>query len=345
MKNILLTGMTAQHTSRKLNAKTQGFSSLMYTALTEHGYNVEQLAPSLDWTEKSFDKYDSVVVGIAPLTSTSAHRAYGALGVLDVLKNDPRLTLLIDAPEPYKIWTSLKTVDRSPESLVKSFYKSRYEHAKATEPAHYERLVKTVRSLLSNSWARTMYAALPWSEDEHLVSQIPALSDSSLFSICLDAFILRDTVKPTAAKFGTSWWCATALGTNWVDEVQKQLHYPVVPVKRHAKSSDLETLATIAGAIGLLVSTYRNGVPWWTNKLAQSLAVNTPALTDWRHSAGLGSDWVTLPSTVESMDKLERYEMAIRQKVAYTEAVPSTLESTAQITLALSLQNQLTGVV
>ncbi len=337
--------MTAQHTSRALNAKTQGFSSLVHTALTEHGWNVEQLAPSLDWTEKDFDKYDSIVVGIAPLTSTSAHRAYGALGALDVLKNDPRITLLVDAPEPYKIWTSLKTVDRSPESLVKTFYKNRHEYQKAVEPAHHKRLVSVVRNLLNNSWCKTMYAALPWSEDEHLTSQIPALSSSSIFSICLDAFILRDTVKPTAARFGTSWWCATALDTDWVNEVRKQLHYLVVPVKRHAKSNDSEILATMAGAIGLLVSTYRNGVPWWTNKLAQSLAVNTPAFTDWRHSVGLGSDWVVLPSTVENMDKLERYEMAIRQKIAYTEAVPSTLEGTARITSALNLQNQLTGVV
>lgn len=343
MKNVLLTGMTAQHTSERLGKRTQSFSSLMRTALTEHGWNVEQLAPSLEWTEKDFEKYESVVVGIAPLTSTSAHRAYGALGALDVLQNDPRLTLLVDAPEPYKIWTSLKTVERSTESLVKPFYKNRYEYAKATEPAHHERLVKTVRNLLNNPWPKTVYAALPWSEDGHLVSQVPALCSSSLFSVCLDAFILRDTVKPATARSSTSWWCATTLNTDWIDEVSKQLHHMIVPVKKHPKSSDSEVLATVAGAIGLLVSTYRNGIPWWTNKLAQSLAINTPVLTDWRNSAGLGSDWVTLPSAVESMDRLERYEMAIRQRVTYAEAVPSTQAAASR--LAICLQDQLVGVV
>ena len=345
MKNILLTGMTAQHTSKTLSAKTQSFSGLVGTALTEHGWNVDQQAPSIAWTKQDLDKYDAIVVGIAPLTSTSAHRTYGALSMLEVLKDDDRLTLLVDAPESYKIWTSLRAVDRAPESLVKSFYKNRHEYQEAVEPMAQARLVKVVRQLLNDSWPRTMYPAFPWSNDEHLVSQIPALSDSDIFSVCLDSFILRDTVKPTAARFGTSWWSATALHTDWTNEVRKQLHHTVVPVKRHPKSTDAQALATIAGAVGLLVSTYRGSCPWWTNRLAQGLAVDTPTVTDWRHSAGTGSDWATLPSTIESMDKLERYEMAVRQRVTYVEAIPTIAQATTQVQTALNMQRQTIGAL
>lgn len=341
MKKVLLTGMTAQHTSRRAHAKSASFSGLLADCMTRYGWTIDMIEPSMEWSEQDLDEYDAVVVGVAPLTSTSAHRAYGALSVVQKLQNDDRLVMLVDAPEPYKIAASLKAISKDPQKLVKPFYEKRSEYKKACEPAEQKRLLSVVEWLQNEQWPTTIYPALPWSTDDMLVRQLPMTLECLKHGLCPDAVLMSTTVKPdspTSARH--DWWCATAVQTDWVSEMRHHLRHPVVPAKATPKAYDDEVIARLAHATGTLATTYRQSTPWWTTRVAQSLAVHTPVVTDWRYSVGLGAPWAVLGATVESMDRLERHELALLQRSVYLQAIPSPDALQQQIATALGLREK-----
>lgn len=333
--------MTAQHTSRRAHARSATFSGLLAESMASAGWVADMIEPSMAWTDQDLDDYDAVVVGLAPLTSTSAHRAYGALSVLQRLNNDPRLSVLVDAPEPYKLVASLRAVKKDTTKLVKPFYEKRSEYKRASEPGEQKRLLSIVDRLLDDPWPTTVYAALPWSSDDMLVKQVPNTLDSKKHGLCPDALLLSSTVKPDSPLTTRhEWWSATAVQTDWVAEMRQHLRHPIVPAKATPKAGDEEVVARLAHSTGTLATTYRQAIPWWTTRIAQSLAVHTPVVTDWRYSVGLGAPWAVLGATVESMDRLERHELALLQRSTYMQAVPSPNELQEKILEALGLREK-----
>lgn len=338
MKKVLVTGMTAQHCSVRAHGRSASFSGLLADSMTSAGWTVDMVEPSMQWQTPDLDDYDAVLVGLAPLTSTAAHRAYGALSVLDRLGDDTRVSVLLDAPEPYKVAASLRAVLKDTSKLTKSFYIKRSEYEQACKPTEQERLLRTVDKLLNNQWPRTVYPALPWSTDEMLTKQVANTVASEKHGVCPDALIFARTVKPDSEHYPV--WAATAMHTDWVLEVKHHLRQPVVPAKAHAKANDDEVVRRLSNATGTLATTYRQATPWWTTRVAQSLAVHTPVVTDWRYSVGLGESWAMLAAAVESMGRLERHELALRQRTSYIQGVPDPTVLQQKIAMAVGLDEK-----
>ena len=110
MSKILLTGMTAPQSSLKSNLRNISFSYAMYSALIDAGHEVEWVDPKIDITKKELESYDSVLVGIAPITSLSANKMYGALNIINLMWGSKKLTLLADAPNISQISTTLRSI-------------------------------------------------------------------------------------------------------------------------------------------------------------------------------------------------------------------------------------------
>ena len=98
------------------------------------------------WTKEFLDQFDSVIVGISPLTSLSANYCYGGLHVVSELLDDKRLTLLVDSPQPGQIIASLKSITANPQAFTKDFYANRQGFQQAgkdavrTRPVSYTHL-------------------------------------------------------------------------------------------------------------------------------------------------------------------------------------------------------------
>ena len=125
MSKILITGMTSSHTSENANMRSLSFAGVLNHVLTVNGHEVIQDQPSVSWNLNDLAEYDAVLVGISPITSLSSNYAYGALSVIDVLLDDPRLKLFIDSPEPTRITSSLRAISKTPDNITKPFYSYR----------------------------------------------------------------------------------------------------------------------------------------------------------------------------------------------------------------------------
>ena len=109
MSKILITGTSAPQASAEANERSLSFSKVLSIVLSQQGHTVVQQIPDVSWTLNDLDEYDCVLVGISPLTSLSANYVYGALSVIDVLRDTGRLRLFFDAPDPDRKSTRLNS--------------------------------------------------------------------------------------------------------------------------------------------------------------------------------------------------------------------------------------------
>jgi hypothetical protein len=75
--------------------------------------------------------------------------------------------------------------------------------------------------------------------------------------------------------------------------------------------------------MGVLVSVYKSGNPWWFPTLSQALYIGVPAITDWRLTTYMGPEWSMLPNAIEEMSPIERVEVSKKQKESYIQNIPS----------------------
>jgi hypothetical protein len=77
------------------------------------------------------------------------------------------LTLFCDAPEPWKIFASLRAIERNEGTLFKQFYSRRPGYQRAVnDTVVRSSIMSGVDRLLRLKWPVTLVPALPWSSDE-----------------------------------------------------------------------------------------------------------------------------------------------------------------------------------
>jgi hypothetical protein len=273
--------------------------------LDELGHDVVMIDPDINATEDDISQYDSVLVGIAPITSLSANKAYGALNVIDVAASAGKLTLLVDAPQPTQILSSLRAVESVPSNLTKDFYRNRKAYRDACIPDVQSRLLNTVSSLLNDDWPVTIYPALPWSTP-NAFNKLPDNIVNSLKGIALDSHLIRDN-KTDSTGSHLAQWAATVVND-------------VVPMRKNKGSTDEQVDEIMSASIGSLISSHRDGT-WWTYRYAQSLSNLTPIATEWRESGTLDDSWSLLASSIEHMSVESRAELATEQRNTYISAI------------------------
>lgn len=308
---ILLTGSTAAQVSASKNANVLTFSGLLNKALLAGGHSVTWIEPSVNMSKAYLAEFDSVVVGMAPPNSTAAHRIYGCLSVIQYAHELGTLKLMVDAPEPRRVWAGIRASYNVPEDLTKDFHVKRREYKEALDERVLPRLHEAIRMLYLEKWPTTIYPKFPWMSFPSISTSIDQTDSSNLVGLNLDSYILGD--NPTINATDSDYWVTDALNSQWTKKIEKTLENRVIPTHVSRWQSDEIALERIRGSIGCLVSTYYQGAPWWSPALSQSLREGIPVVTDWRLSSYLGDAWSLLGSTLESYSPLDRHLMADRQ--------------------------------
>jgi len=336
MSKILITGMSAPQASLEANKRSLSFAGLISAVLVQQGHTVTQTDPEVSWNINDLNEYDTVLVGISPLTSLSANRVYGALSVMDVLLDSDKLVLFIDAPEPSKIFFSLRAMAKNPNNMTKPFYSYRKDYSHATVPNVLSNLMDVVDHLLNDKWPVTIYPSLPWNGTGKAISQLPPGASESIRGINLDSYLItnQDTLEIEARE---PRWAVENYLTTWTKSTIATLTNTSVPMKWHKGWSDSDVQTQISRSVGALISPYPTSGTWWSYRLVQCLNSLTPVATDWRESGSLGDAWMHLASSIEEMNDEQRYQLAKDQREAYTASIPSRRDAAIDLTESLQL--------
>lgn len=333
MSKILITGMTSSHTSENANMRSLSFAGVLNHVLTVNGHEVIQDQPSVSWNLNDLAEYDAVLVGISPITSLSSNYAYGALSVIDVLLDDPRLKLFIDSPEPTRITSSLRAISKTPDNLTKPFYSYRKGFSQAVVPQMADNLMGVIDHLLTNVWPETLYPALPWDNWERVRNQLPE-GTSNLVPLNLDAYYISSQETIDIEK--REKWVIDNFATSWSKTTTSTLQHPTVPMKWNKGWSDDQVANQIAAGIGALVSPNPSGT-WWTYRYIQAMNMHTPIATDWKESGIIDESWMYLASRIEDMSIDDRHELSAMQTSAYLANIPNKTRAAALLHSALEI--------
>lgn len=338
MSKIFLTGMTAPQSSLNANTKNLSFSSAINLALQNAGHTVVWGDPKIDITKEELDSYDSVVVGIAPITSLSANKIYGALNIINSLWGSDKLILLIDAPNISQISTTLRSVKNNPGTLTKEFFSNKkgYSSVVSNEKLKLD-ILKAIDKLLDEDWPTTLIPVLPWKQsysDKEL--NLPELAKKSITYLNLDSYLIEDPIEPLDR---VEKWTSDQPESTWTKKISKTIELPISPAKINKGSTDRDVLEQISRSVGILLSPYKNEGTWWSYKYVQSINSLTPIATLWEESGSLGSEWNLLASTIDSMSEEKRALIATAQRESYIAKIPNKKQSIEMLEKALKLVN------
>ena len=335
---VLITGSTAQQCSTRTASRTPTFSSLVAKGLHDSDVDVSIEEPSIYTTYEQLEQYDTVLVGVAPPTSLSANKIYPAFSIAEKARKIGNLALFIDAPEPYKIQSSLKSCYLNNSDLQKSFYERRKSYSHLVDDKNFrEEIQSFVSYLYTEKWPTTLYPAFGWSADKSSAKSVSGLDSTNFFPVMVDSYLLSE-ISPTKEFHMThEYWTCDSMKTQWSSEVISTLTYDVVPTRLNRWETEEDTLERVRKSIGTLISTYRSGESWWSPALSQSLSMGVPVITDWRNTAHLGSEWGYLASSIEEMSDVERFAVAEAQTSTYLKSIPTWQESIENLLHLFSL--------
>jgi hypothetical protein len=341
MSRILLTGMTAPQASQRANERSQGFAHQLVDALrnSDEAHEVDWIDPSVEWTYEQLDEYDSIIVGLAPVTGLGSNRAYGALSVIAHMYDSSKLRLFVDGPNPYQITHSFNAILKTPDTLTKEFYKYRLEWHLATEPTIRLRVYTAIRKLATEQWPPTLYPKLPWNQEDPR-DDLPKGAREALCPINLDIFTLNHSYSPVSipAAGVSEKWVVNDAKAKWCEFVEPTLGSVVVPMKRNKFSSDSDVISDMVTSVGVLVAPTKRGRTWWTNRYVQALHARVPVFTEWQDSQSLGESWATLGSEIEHMSDARRAALSNQQREAYVAAIDDESSATANLEKLLGLK-------
>jgi len=323
MSKVLVTGMSAPQASQKANSRALSFTKVVVDGLVESGHEVHWTLPSTNWTAEDLSTFDSVVVGISPLTSLSANYSYGGLLAINELRNSGKLTLLIDAPQVAQIGSSLRAIKNNPESLTKTFYSNRPGYQWALNSDVSSRLLAAVEWLLDDKWPTVIYPELPWKDSKVIEKLLPAGAEGSLVGINRDLKLIYEGVSAERREK----WVADSHTTPWAKSTMKTILFPTAPMKWHKGCDDDMVLNQISRSIGALVTPYRQDGTWWSYRYAQALSARTPIATGWQESGKIHDSWSFLAAAIESVSQSARDDISTEQRESYMAAVPSIIET------------------
>jgi hypothetical protein len=327
MSKILLTGMTAPQVSSRAHDRSLSFAGVLKDVLTNMGHDVTWGDPDLVSFEPVLKEFDAVLVGLAPITSLSANRAYGALSVVDTLWSSGKLFMFIDSPSVSQIGTSLRATINSPDNLTKDFfsYRKHYEEVKSS-PAYQAIMLRAISKLLNEDWPVTFYSSLPWSSDDDVYASLPESVGDCLIPLNIDSF-LASTDSPDRDVVANK-WSYDIPTPHWTKKQLKMVALPGSPMKVNKGATDSDVYMQIQRSVGSLISPDKRQGTWWTYRYIQSLNAGVPVVTEWKESFVLGPSWSVLAASVEEMTSQERSALAASQKEAYLSSIPSKIEVT-----------------
>jgi hypothetical protein len=317
---ILFTGMASSHSKPSSNVN---FFKLFASSL-EGKADIEWAVPSLTWDKDYLDQYDLIFVGIVPPTSPSANKLYGAMHVINIMFDSPKLNLIVDHPQLWQFKSGFNSIYKNISGVFTPFYSKRKEFSLAKESVHSASISTAAEKLLTLKWPRTIYPKLPWQNDLDILLSLGANPDTEIVGINLDSNLLVDKPEITYDRSG---WAVDAPNTKWSKKIISLLSSSVSSTKLSNKSNDYDANLIIKSSIGLLFSPQdRNSGTWWSYRHVQAMNALVPVVSDWRETSRIGESWNVLGSSLEELSSIGQLELAANQRQAYILSIPSKLE-------------------
>jgi hypothetical protein len=311
---VLITGMASSHCKRPSNTS---FFTLLADAVSGIA-DVTWASPELSWTKKDLDAYDAILFGFIPPTSLSANKVFGAMHLLSLMFDSPKLSIVVDSAQMWQYKNSIQAVKRDPDILFGSFYSKREGYLAAKD--HKESVYRTVEFFSQDRWPTTIYPWMPWITDEKVESILGFLPEGQLTGLNLDSLL----IKPEPARIGRSdTWAVENPKNTWVDSIAKTLSFPLIHTKMGRKTDDAYALSIVRNSVGLLIPPQERKVgSWWNYRVVQASSTSTPISTHWQDTYKFNNSWAVLPYQVEDMSPAERQHLAKTQRDAYLNAIP-----------------------
>lgn len=329
--------MTASQASEStIDNRESGYAGSLRQALKILGHDVT-IGHPLRGLPGDYDEYSAVLVGIGPVTSMSANYLYGALGTIESLWKDPKLSLFIDAPNPAQIASGLASAMREPDRLFKPLFSKRKFYSSAFGPDR-ERIERAITLLSNDLWPTTLYPNLPWNTGtpDNLL-KLPEGALSSLIGMNLDPVMNLNMVGFESSRM--SYWASNIKESPWILRTAKTMSYNWTPFRENKGTKDIDVQRKIGKATGSLFAPEKDGCLWWSSRIMDSLLLATPIATEWRESGSLSPSWGILPGIIEDMTDRERFDLAVAQHRDYLGALPSQSQTLDHLSFLLNLKS------
>ena len=336
MAKILLTGMSAPQTSAGANIKALSFAGVLNQVLVGMGHEVTWADPQLHFNAESARHFDSVIVGLSPITSLGANRTYGALATINALCGSDKLFLFVDAPTLSQIEITLRSVANNPENLTKDFFSYRKGFAEVkTDAALRNSILSGIDALLTQKWPTTLFPALPWSDTSAVEKNLPGGAEGRTVGVNLDSFLVLE--EPAVSETRADKWVYDVPSPHWTRKVLKTVTLPGSQMKYNKGTDDNEVQNQIARSVGALISSDRKQGTWWSYRYIQALNAQTPIATEWKESSRLGQPWATLPATIEELPQESRDLLSLAQRDLYLANIPGKMRAVELLNDTLKL--------
>lgn len=317
---IFITGSTASHCSSDAHKRSTRFADLLNNSFRSAGFSSIVRTPEIDMTMTQVEEFDSVIVGLAPFTSLSSHRIFPALHTLGLALRAGTGAVLLDAPDPYLVFKSFRSVLANPEILTKKIYSSRDQYGLVASDKDTRDLIMETIETVSNGDVKIIVPSLPYYESTRSAYGIPTSTNhSELISLNLDGF--RNLEFNPLGVGESKYWSTDDSKSKWSKAVEKTLAKTVLPLKRTAYDTNNDYIDRLKNSYGCLIPTYKDGLPWWSPNLLLSLSSGTPVYSDWKLTEHLGYFWSTLPHSAEELTVDEKIEHARAQMIYYLNTV------------------------
>ncbi len=326
---ILMTGMASAHCSTKGNAT---FFQGLYKAFSEFA-EVVICEPRLGWSRLDLEAFDLVVVGLTPPTSLAANKIYGALHVLDLMYESPKLRLVVDGNQIWQFKNSISAFKRNPSQVVGSLYSARkdYKAALTKYLGSFEDLAGKMTAL---PWPKTYLPLLPWQTSEDAAISTGFVPSDRAIGIQIDQFFIDK--QATLSTLRSDIWAVDNPKSTWWQTTSKTIQQEFIPAAEARKPKDSDVQQVIAISLGLVVPPQDRKVgTWWTYRYIQALNTSTPVVTYWQDTASFSDAWTKLAYQVEDMDVYDRQELARVQFIDYIDNSPTVYQ------IVHNLQNDL----
>lgn len=314
---ILFTGMSSSHCKETKNIS---FFNTLALAYAEIG-TVTWSEPKIFWTRSNLEEFDLVVFGFSPLTSPAANKLYGALHVLNLMYESPKLRLVVDSPQIWQYKNSIRSFKRDPDQIFSSFFANRIDYLTARTGPVRSAIESVADKMATLEWPKTLVPSVPWLSSSAVASRVSFIDSSSVVPVSVDSLLLTD---PSKTIIRDNAWAVENISSSWWKTAAATTRYPGLSTKPGTRASDAQALEIIKTSLGLIVPPQdRKTGTWWSYRYIQALNTGTPVVTYWQDTIGFHPSWGSLAYQMEDVDQFERQQLAAAQVKSYRDGTPS----------------------
>jgi hypothetical protein len=325
---VLVTGATSRQANpdaSDVNKKEVAFAWLLAETMRDLGWDVEHRNPTV---LESYDEFDHVFVGLAPLHGIGSNRAYGVLAASLRLWGSGRLSFFVDDPDVGKVTGGLRTMVTNPNNLTKPWFSYKLEYEVANQPEYAEWLRAGVRMLHEQQWPRLIVPAHPWFQGRDLIAKKVPQAAHAIWTLDLTAFlpVIEDEVTTDEGYY--QWVCEAEADDKWLRQQQT-----MISTYRISNSKKDEARSSAPMSDKRLVNLYRKSwgvlqppiVPagWWNSRIGYARQARVPYVTKWQDVQALGDAYMVLPHTVAQLDRDGRDALVQAQAETFDTVIPS----------------------